>query len=147
MNARVQLSNGAAAKGLILSAVGDKLNELEVKRLDYALLFTSKVWVGLDRKGRFACAWGLIPPTLLSETAYLWLYHIDEVVSENRFIFVRKSQRMVEEMLAEYPRITGYCQIANPTSIRWLQWLGASFGEPQGEIAPFVIRRKKKRIE
>lgn len=144
MTALIQLSNGAAAKGLILGAAGDRLGDEEVKRLDHALLFTSKIWVGFGRRGEFGCAWGLIPPTILSETAYLWLYHIEEVVTENQFVFVRKSQRMVEEMLEEYPRITGYCQTSKPSSIRWLRWLGASFGEPGEKVVPFVIRKKKR---
>lgn len=143
MSVHIQLSNSTAVRGLILSAANARLTDREVKSLEHCLLFTAKVWVGMDKAGDFGCAWGLIPPTLFSDTAYLWLYHVDPVVEANKFLFVRNSQRIVEKMLEEYPRITGYCRVNSETSIRWLRWLGASFNEPNGEVVPFVIRKKK----
>lgn len=86
-----------------------------------------------------ACMWGLIPPTLLSTTAYLWLLTTD-IVAEHKFLFIRHSQRYIEEALNIYPTIIGDCLVGNRAAKRWLQWLGAEFTEPVGGRIPFTIR-------
>jgi hypothetical protein len=90
---------------------------------------------------RLACMWGLIPPSLLSQTAYLWLLTTD-IVAEHKFLFVRHSQRYVEEALKIYPTIVGDVIIGNAPARRWLKWLGAEFGQPDKGRVKFVIRRK-----
>lgn len=91
--------------------------------------------------GDLACMWGLIPPTILSSTAWLWLV-TTEIVAEHKFLFVRHSQRWMEEALKVYPEITGDCLLGNLPAQRWLKWLGAEFREPVGGRWPFVIRAK-----
>lgn len=88
-----------------------------------------------------ACMWGLIPPTWLSTSAYLWLLTTD-IVAEHKFLFVRHSQRWIEEALKTYPVITGDVLVANHPARRWLAWLGAVFDKPSGGRMNFVIRRK-----
>lgn len=92
--------------------------------------------------GKTVCVWGMVPPTIMSDQAYIWLYTNDELVREHQFVFVRRSQRMIEQMLEEYPRIVGHCLVDSPRSIRWLKWLGATFGPPSGMLVPFEIRKK-----
>ena len=89
--------------------------------------------------GRVACVWGLIPPTLLSDSAYLWLLTTDIVV-EHKFLFVRNAQIYVEDMLKRYPILYG--GVGDPRAVRWLKWLGAEIGHPIRGQVPFVIRRK-----
>ena len=101
---------------------------------------TTQVWIGLA-DGKLVCIWGLIPPTLLSDTAYLWLY-TTEAIKGHEFLFVRHSQIAVKAMLKLYPTITGITKIGNEQTLRWLKWLGAEFGEPNGLILPFTIRNK-----
>lgn len=88
-----------------------------------------------------ACVWGLKPPTLLSDRAYLWLY-VTDVVKEHTFIFIRQSQIAVEKMLEDYTELYGRAEASNSKAFPWLRWLGAKFGEPNGTTIPFVIRRK-----
>lgn len=92
--------------------------------------------------GEQACLWGLIPPTLLSDQAYLWL-HTTAVAEQHQFLLVRYSQRMIQRMLEEFPLIFGHCALADTSAQRWLRWLGAEFDFPQGKLAPFTIRRKQ----
>ena len=99
-----------------------------------------EIWHGLV-DGEVACAWGLIPPTLLSEHAYLWLLTTD-IVAEHKFLFVRHSQRYVEEALKYYPSIIGDTDVGNTQAIRWLRWLGAEFFEVIGGKLPFIIEKK-----
>jgi hypothetical protein len=91
--------------------------------------------------GEIACVWGLCPPTLLSESAYLWLL-TTPLVDEHKFLLVRHSQRYVEEALRVYPSIIGNVAIHNTSAIRWLKWLGASFVEDIEGWLAFTIRKK-----
>ena len=125
---------------MISSTEGINLSEIEKRMFDRYLLATSSVWVGMV-DGKLVCTWGLIPPTLMSEAAYLWLYTTENVKS-HEFLFIRHSQRMVEKMLEEYPALTGHTTVGWDQTIRWLRWLGAEIGEPQGKLLPFVIRKK-----
>ena len=97
-------------------------------------------WIGtVDNK--IACMWGLIPPTFLSNVAYIWLYH-NQLVEDHKFLFIRHSQRHMEVMLRIYPNIEGDCLIGNASGLQWLKWLGADFGMPNSHFIPFKIRAK-----
>ena len=91
--------------------------------------------------GKVACMWGLIPPTILSDVAYLWLLTTD-IVAEHKFLFIRHSQVYIEDALKQYPTIIGDVFIENTAAKRWLKWLGAEFKEPIGQRVPFVIKAK-----
>jgi hypothetical protein len=91
--------------------------------------------------GEIACMWGLIPPTLLSDKAYLWLLTTD-IVAEHKFLFIRHSQRYIEEALKIYPVIVGDVVLGNVSAMRWLKWLGAEFSEPDGKRISFTIQVK-----
>lgn len=91
--------------------------------------------------GECACVWGLIPPTLLSNSAYLWLLTTD-LVEQHKFLFVRHSQRWMEEALLTYPVIIGDLASDDPIARRWLEWLGAKFGATIEGRHTFVIKKK-----
>lgn len=125
---------------LISQKVVPTVSKDSLAKFQRAMIATTVVWggkVGADYK----CLWGLIPPTLLSNEAYLWL-HVLEPVEEYEFVFVRYSQRAIAQALEAFPRIVGHCEVGEDRSIRWLKWLGATFKEPEGRLIPFVIRRK-----
>ena len=101
------------------------------------LAMSQRVWEArVD--GELACIWGLIPPTLMSTQAYLWL-HTTEVAAEHTFLLVRYSQLWVQHMLETYPTIVGHVARDAKRSQRWLQWLGARLGRPDGKLIPFTI--------
>lgn len=125
--------------GLISSSCPGMLVS-DLNTLEQCVLLTLSLWVGFYNGG-LACVWGLIPPTLMSTQAYLWLYTREDV-KEYEFLFVRNSQRAVEQMLEEYPLIVGHTRVGNDKTIRWLRWLGATFDEPIGHAIPFRIRKK-----
>lgn len=116
------------------------LTDAELKIMENSVKQSTLCWTGYV-DGRLSCVWGLISPTLLSERAYLWLF-TTEVMKEHQFLFVRYSQLAMERMLEEYPVIVGHAQLGANRSIRWLRWLGAVFGEPQGQLIPFSIRQR-----
>jgi len=102
---------------------------------------SSDVWQGLA-DGRVGCIWGLIPPTILSETAWLWMVYDPELVEQNKFFLVRNSQRFIEYALTLYPEIVGNVNPGQRMSVKWLKWLGAEFGCVRNGQMDFIIRRK-----
>jgi len=117
------------------------LTEEEVWAMEYCFSMSSVIWVGFI-DGELACIWGLIPPTLLSNQAYLWLY-TTSVIQGHSFILVRHSQLMMEEILKRYKSVVGHVMFGKGDSkaVRWLKWLGAKFGEPEAKGVPFRITR------
>jgi hypothetical protein len=109
--------------------------------MGYCFDMSSAIWVGLI-DDQLACIWGLIPPSLMSNQAYLWLYTTD-VIKEHQFILVRHSQLVMEEILKRYKSVVGHVLVGkgDSKSVRWLKWLGAKFGEPDGQGVPFRIVR------
>lgn len=118
---------------------GIELDEIGRRTMDFCLLMSTVIWAGFI-DGKLACIWGVIPPTLMSYQAYLWLYTTD-AIKEHEFRLIRHSQMVIEEVLQEYESVVGHAIIGSDKSIRWLKWLGAKFGPPQGTAVPFRITR------
>lgn len=91
--------------------------------------------------GELVAVWGIIPPTMLSDQAYIWVYTTEHMTG-HEFVLVRHSQRVVEKFLEQFSTIVGVTDRYARRSRRWLEWLGAVYGEAEGELVPFVIRRK-----
>jgi hypothetical protein len=133
----IKRMNGAQAAEVVKEL---SLDETEKKSMEFALIMSTVIWaMSIDNK--LACLWGVIPPTFLSYQAYLWFFTTD-VIKEHQFCLVRHSQMAIEEILEEYPSIVGHATMGADKSIRWLKWLGAEFGPPQGTGLPFRIERK-----
>lgn len=88
--------------------------------------------------GEVVCVMGLVPITMLSDKAYLWLITTD-AVNEHKVAFGRAAHRFVLNMLRSYAQITGHC--SSIQSIIWLTRLGAKFGPKIGELHPFEITK------
>lgn len=98
-------------------------------------------WLGIHDSD-IACIWGLVPSSVISDRAYLWLLTTD-VVDEHKFVFIRHSQLIIEETLKEYSMIVGHVANGNERAKRWLKWLGAKLSLPNKDgFIPFEIRRK-----
>lgn len=141
MTALIQQSSGAELYELISSNPTDTLTEEGLEIMYKTLQASATVWLG-SADGKVLGFCGLVPPTLISNRAYLWLYttkHLEEHV----FMFVRHSQKVVEQVLQEYPIVVGHCVIGNDKAVRWLRWLGAEFDEPiDNRLLPFTIKAK-----
>lgn len=101
---------------------------------------SSELWVGIYR-GTIGCVWGLIPPTILSDKAYLWLYTNQDMVLEHQFTFIRASQIIVKGLLEKYSVIYGTVERKYPRARLWIEWLGGEI-TPEGNTLRFEIRRK-----
>jgi len=122
---------------IILAEYGKVLSERETEMLDHCQKL-GEVWIGYV-DGHFVCCWGLIPPSFLSNQAYIWMWALESV--PHQFLFVRHSQIQVRKFLSRYASIIGHCKTGNITAHRWLHWLGAEFNEPDGDLRTFIINR------
>lgn len=92
--------------------------------------------------GEVAAMWGLVPQSILSNQAYLWLLTTD-LAEQHKFLLVRYSQMFVKQALQHYEQIVGHCAAGNFPAKRWIRWLGGEFGVGDGKKVPFVIKRKE----
>lgn len=95
-------------------------------------------WIGFA-DGHAACAYGLIAPSLLNDSAYLWLV-TNDLVDKHQFSFVRHSQIEVKKMLILFPRIVGHVWAHEERSKRWLKWLGVKLSNPENGLIAFELR-------
>lgn len=126
---------------LISNEISSKLSANDMVKLQRCVDETTVVWAGLY-KGQLKAFWGLVPPTMISDTAYLWLY-VTEAIDDCEFVFVRNSQRAVEQALQRYPNIVGHCLCNDKRAQRWLKWLGAKFDKSDGTKVPFTIKARE----
>lgn len=99
---------------------------------------SSHLWLGTHDE-TILCFFGLIPPTLLSDVAYLWLYCTPSMQGHT-IPLIRHSKRAVHDWLSIYTSIVGHGHVDKPRSLAWLRLIGATFGEPTGSVIPFEIR-------
>jgi hypothetical protein len=142
MTATIFRSTGDEAYDLIYPEYLAMLPSMQQESMHRALKNSTQVWVGMD-ESRVLAVWGLIPPTLMSDSAYLWLFTTKHL-HQHSLILIRHSQRLVQSMLEDYPIIHGHGHVGARRSLRWLRWLGAEFGEPQGEFLPFIIKATQR---
>lgn len=129
----------ASQVSTLVSLFNETITKRQKEMFDYCQTL-GEVYTGyVDEK--FVCCWGLIPPSFLSNQAYLWMWAPNPM--PHQFVFIRQSQLQIEKMLERYSEIIGDCLIENRSAQRWLKWLGAEFGQPKGNALPFVIRREK----
>jgi hypothetical protein len=81
------------------------------------------------------CVAGLCPPTLLSDTAYIWGWNTD-LVERHRVIYARGSRRLIVAALKRYPTLIGHC---HRRKWRWLYRLGARMTAVEGDMIQFTI--------
>ncbi len=131
-NAQVRMVDGRSPK---IQALANSTTAASLEESRFS-------WVGMIDE-EIICLWGLIPHSLLSDDAVLWL-HVTDKFEGNEFIFVRHSQEVIKNLLLmEYPVIRGHVLAANGKAIRWLRWLGAEFGPPEEDWRiPFAIWSK-----
>lgn len=139
MTYQVQSVSKETTQGLILSLVGDTLSENDVKLLHHYVNESDTTWVGVV-DGDLVCAWGVIPLTLVSTQVYLWMYASPKL-ADHKFIFVRRSQQVLEQLFELYDTIVGHVDPANKQAVQWLTWLKADFGSYDNGYRRFIIRK------
>lgn len=130
-------TSGPRLHGLIYAECLSMLPVVDQETMARSLSNSPDAWVAYhdDKVLGFS---GVIPPTLLSETAYFWLFATKHF-SDHKLVCTRISRRLVADALDRYPVLVGHC---TERSSKWLCWLGASLGEPLGPLIPFRIEAR-----
>lgn len=139
MKARVERTSHEELAGLISSVRGLNLEGRDQEMFNACTQSSTWLWAGFV-DNECVCVVGLIPPTLLSDQAYLWL-HTTPALKAHKFLFVRHSQRFIEAALELFPSIIGVTKPDNVKTIRWLKWLGATFNGRGEAYLSFEIRK------
>jgi len=114
------------------------MGDIELNIMKDYLEGSTGVWVGLA-DGELACVLGVISRHLVSDQAYLWFLNGPKF-DRHRFAFARRSRDIIAALLDHYPILTGHCVRSNPSAIRWLTWLGATFTDANDLAVSFKIR-------
>lgn len=138
MSAIIIRPTAAEAYDLIYPEHLAMLSEMDREAIHRAMNNSERLWIGKDSHDILAM-WGLIAPTLLSDTAYLWLFTTKHFAT-HRLMFLRRSRQGIADMLRLYPTIVGHCKLSAAQSRQWLTWLGADFGAAQGDHIPFTFK-------
>lgn len=143
MTVSVKIIDRAPLYRLMKGSEHIKLSQSDLEKFDAMCSISSDIYAGFVNN-ELACVWGLVPPSMMSNTAYLWLY-ASRLVEENKFLFVRHSQRWIEYVLEQYDHLVGFCDPDNKQAIRWIQWLGGEFKPVADGRKDFVIRKRHGR--
>jgi hypothetical protein len=140
MTVVIETVDRARASDLISSSSEVKLNETEMKTFGFFLQNSLVIWCG-SRDGQPVNMWGIIPPTLLSDEAYLWHYLLASA-GDHTFVLARYSRLALERVMERYPKLVGHCRQGDEDAQRWVRWLGGKFGFPGDGLIPFTIQPK-----
>lgn len=97
--------------------------------------------------GKPCAVFGLVPDSLLSSKACIWLLGTDQI-NRCKLSYFKACRRMVARILQHYPVLYNYVDAEYKAAHKWLEALGAEFlsEEPYGVAGEvfkfFVIRRK-----
>ena len=100
---------------------------------------STALWLG-KYEGMDACVVGLMGTTVFVDEPYLWMLH-SKLCEQHPLLLIRWSKKVMGEILDLYPSVRGQCKITSAESIRWLEWLGARFGDRTGALISFRIER------
>lgn len=104
------------------------------------MTMSDKTYVGLV-DGEIVCIWGVMRQSLVANRGYLWLL-VTEKAEAHKFLIIRYSQRIIDQLLNRYSMLIGECTIGDYRARKWMRLLGATFGQSDGKLIPFQIERK-----
>lgn len=110
------------------------------KVLTQYITLSDRAYIG-EVDGACVCVWGVMRQSLLSDRGYIWLL-TTEAAEEHKFLLIRYSQRIIENLLHRYKVLAGECVISDHRARRWMKFLGAEFSQAEGRTVPFQIMSK-----
>lgn len=126
---KLGLNDGLAIKDLLAP-----MNEEQVKLFKYLLHYSDKTWLGFYNN-EIAAAWGMVPTSLLSNSAYIWSVALDRIRGFRK-TFLQQSKLAIAEMLAEYPILVCHCI----GSSIFVKHIGGQLVQDHGDYTTFIIR-------
>ena len=89
-------------------------------------------------KGELLGFVGLLPPTILSPSAYIWM-HETQAIARHKMWFARQAKSFLANMFKLYDNISGNCFATRGP--RWVESLGGEFIDKSGPVTSFIFRK------
>ena len=77
---------------------------------------------------RPAFVWGVVPMCMISGVGSIWMLGTDDLKLVRKQ-FIKYTPAYLEHILAAFPLIYNEVDTRNTVAIRWLKWLGFTFGD------------------
>ena len=94
------------------------------------------IWIG-TYDGELMLVCGIVPMSLVSDTAYIWSVTNPEV-KHYALSLLRESRRWLKGILQEFPILVGLCDCKTA----WVKHLGAEFNPGANGLHTFTIRAR-----
>ncbi len=120
------VSSIRAADVAELKAIGNLDPEVALK-MSFCLSTHVYTWLVGDKVG---AVFGVAPIDGQPGTASVWMIGSDLIRTEKRF-FIENSRRCIDHCNTLYPLLENYVHPNNRLVIRWLEWCGFEFDEPE----------------
>ena len=97
--------------------------------------------------GKAVAIYGVRKPSPIADYGLVWLF-LGEIKPEDRYYAALQTKRFIRAILEDYSYVYNYVDVGNDKIIKWLEFLGAEFSEPEefglygNKHTRFVIRRK-----
>ena len=101
------------------------------KNAEEALLdgyMESTICLTVEYKERPIAMFGIVPHTLLSSKASVWLLASPDLM-KIKGAFLKNSRKFIKYFLSYYRLLENFVDMQNMDSRRWLKWCGAEFGQ------------------
>jgi hypothetical protein len=95
--------------------------------MSFSLSVECYTWLHGDE---VAAVFGVSPDPDCAGVGCPWMIGSDLVKRESKF-FLKHSRKCVDRFNALFPLLENYVHPTNTLSLRWLEWCGFSFGEPE----------------
>lgn len=125
-------------KSLISAAGGLSLDNNQMEALTRSAKNSNPLFAGMYG-AELACIIGLVPPTLISSDAYIWMLHTT-VVDRHKVSFGRHAIRLVRNLRQRYSRIVGHCMVTDKSAIGWIKSFGATIFDFDDNLIWFEIK-------
>lgn len=91
--------------------------------------------------------YGVRKASPIADYGLVWLF-LGEISDKDRYYTALQTKRFIEAILQDYSYVYNYVDVGNDKIIKWLEFLGAEFSEPEefglygNKHMRFIIRRK-----
>lgn len=93
---------------------------LQAAEHSVAMSLWARTWL---LEGVPACIYGLASPSLIGDSAMVWLLGTD-LVKRHKMIFLRHYKAEITRMLDIYPMVYTMVDTRHKVCLRWLKWIG-----------------------
>jgi hypothetical protein len=88
----------------------------------------SQMRIAAEVDGVVVAMFGVAAQSLLSNVGHPWMFGRPEMETHARAL-MQEGRKYIDEMLGLYPRLENVVDARNTKSIRWLRYLGFTFGD------------------